>query len=196
MSDAKGQQNEPSMEEILASIRRIIAEDGDAPAADAAAPAPTPAPSAPAMQAAPAPASPQHAPDDILELTDVVGADGTVVNLNAAKAAPEPPRQAPPPPEPRQYVEFEPAAAPQDERIVSPHTAAAAVGAFSQIAALRDDARARDIGLGAGHLTLETIVREELRQILRAWLDANLPNMVERLVQQEISRLVSDVQRR
>jgi cell pole-organizing protein PopZ len=32
MSDAKGQTNEPSMEEILASIRRIIAEDGDAPA--------------------------------------------------------------------------------------------------------------------------------------------------------------------
>jgi cell pole-organizing protein PopZ len=193
MSDAKGQQNEPSMEEILASIRRIIAEDGDAPAPAAATPAAAGA--APASAPAASATSASHAPDDILELTDVVGADGTVVNLNAAKAAPEPPRQAPPPPEPRQYVEFEPAA-PQDERIVSPHTAAAAVGAFSQLSALRDDARTRDIGLGAGHLTLETIVREELRPILRAWLDANLPNMVERLVQQEISRLVSDVQRR
>ncbi|MDB5408143.1 MAG: hypothetical protein JWL84_3055 [Rhodospirillales bacterium] len=192
MSDAKGQQNEPSMEEILASIRRIIAEDGDTPAAGAEPAAPVAPP--PAAAAAPPPPPPQqHEPDDILELTDVVEPDGTVVSLNAAKAA-EPPRRAPPPEPPRQEPQFEEAA--PDERIVSAHTAAAAVGAFSQLSALRDDARARDIGLGAGHLTLEAIVREELRPILRNWLDANLPNMVERLVQQEIARLVSDVQRR
>lgn len=187
MSDAKGQTNEPSMEEILASIRRIIAEDGDAPA-DAAAPGGAPPASAPHAPTT----SASHAQDDILELTDVVEPDGTVVNLNAAKAPEPQPRQAPP--ESRQFVEFEDDA-PQ-ERIVSAHTAAAAVGAFSQIAAMRDESRARDIGLGAGHLTLEAIVREELRPILRDWLDAHLPNMVERLVQLEIARLVSDVQRR
>src|SRR6185437_15303526 len=42
MSDAKDQ-HEPSMEEILASIRRIISEDGDPAAATAQAPAPQPA---------------------------------------------------------------------------------------------------------------------------------------------------------
>jgi cell pole-organizing protein PopZ len=193
MSDAKGQQNEPSMEEILASIRRIIAEDGDAPGTAAATPAAAGA--APASAPAASATSASHAPDDILELTDVVEPDGTVVNLNAP-LPPEPqPRPAEPPaPTARQFVELEEEA--PAERIVSARTAAAAVGAFSQIAALRDEPRARDIGLGAGHLTLEAIVREELRPILRDWLDAHLPNMVERLVQQEIARLVSDVQRR
>jgi uncharacterized protein len=190
MSDAKGQQNEPSMEEILASIRRIIAEDGDASAAPGAEAAPAGA--APPADTPAAPPRLSSASDDILELTDVVGTDGTVVNLDA-KAA-EPPHPVSQPEPPRQFVE------PEDEipqeRIVSAHTAAAAVGALSQIAALRDEARSRDLGLGAGHLTIEAIVREELRPILREWLDAHLPNMVERLVQQEIGRLVSDVQRR
>ena len=88
MSDAKGQQHEPSMEEILASIRRIIAEDGDAAApaaaaaADGAAPAPAPAaaPAAPPAAAA-APAAPaKPAPlEDILELTEVVEPDGPAI---------------------------------------------------------------------------------------------------------------------
>jgi uncharacterized protein len=39
-------------------------------------------------------------------------------------------------------------------------------------------------------------VREELRPILKDWLDQYLPDMVERLVQEEITRLVRDVQRR
>jgi cell pole-organizing protein PopZ len=40
------------------------------------------------------------------------------------------------------------------------------------------------------------LVREELRPILKSWLDQYLPDMVERLVQEEITRLVRDVQRR
>ena len=203
MSDAKGQQHEPSMEEILASIRRIIAEDGDAaaPAAaaasDGAAPAPAPAaapapPPAPAPAAAAAPARPAPV-DDILELTEVVEPDGPAI-----EAAP------PPEPLPQRVPEFTPAivpneraaaAAPAGERIVSPATAAASVAAFSQIASL-SAARDRDLPLGAGHLTLETLVREELRPILKAWLDQHLPDTVERLVQEEIAQLVRDVQRR
>jgi cell pole-organizing protein PopZ len=188
MSDAKGQQHEPSMEEILASIRRIIAEDGDttAPAAESAA---APAGAAPA---AVAPA------DDILELTDVVEPDGSVVSMNAAPAraepAPPPPPAAPPP-----LREVSSVAEPADgEGIVSPATAAASVAAFSQITSLssRSEPRDRNLGIGAGHLTLESLVREELRPILKDWLDQYLPDMVERLVQEEITRLVRDVQRR
>jgi len=203
MSDAKGQQHEPSMEEILASIRRIIAEDGDAAApavaaADGGAPAPAPAPAAVAAAPAPAPvapappiAAPKPPPiDDILELTEVVEPDEPAI-----EAAPPPPPEPPP-----RVPEFTPAivanerpapAAP--ERIVSPATAAASVAAFSQIASL---SAARDLPLGAGHLTLETLVREELRPILKAWLDQHLPDTVERLVQEEIAQLVRDVQRR
>src|SRR5471032_1783155 len=114
MSDAKGQQHEPSMEEILASIRRIIAEDGDttAPAAEAAE-------AAAVVAAVPAPAN--AAPfDDILELTDVVEPDGSVVSLNAAPAKAAP---APPPPPVREVAP----AAPAGEGIVSAATAAASV---------------------------------------------------------------------
>jgi len=192
------------MEEILASIRRIIAEDGDAaaPAAAAAdgvapapaavaAPPPAPAP-APAPVAAAAPIAPPKPPpiDDILELTEVVEPDEPAIEA-APPLPPEPPPRVP---------EFTPAivanerpapAAP--ERIVSPATAAASVAAFSQIASL---SAARDLPLGAGHLTLETLVREELRPILKAWLDQHLPDTVERLVQEEIAQLVRDVQRR
>jgi uncharacterized protein len=181
MSDAKGQQHEPSMEEILASIRRIIAEDGET----------TAEPAAGAPEAAPAAAEPH---EDILELTDVVEPDGSVVSLTtAAKAEPGPP---PPPPPLR---EVEPDAEPaDDEGIVSAATAAASVAAFSQIASLssRAEPRARNLGIGAGDLTLEALVREELRPILKDWLDQYLPDMVERLVQEEITRLVRDVQRR
>jgi cell pole-organizing protein PopZ len=184
MSDAKGQQHEPSMEEILASIRRIIAEDGDttAPAAESAA---APADAAPAV-AVPA--------EDILELTDVVEPDGSVVSMSAAPAKAEPAPPAPPP-----LREAAPFAEPADgEGIVSPATAAASVAAFSQITSLssRSEPRDRNLGIGAGHLTLESLVREELRPILKDWLDQYLPDMVERLVQEEITRLVRDVQRR
>ncbi|SRR6266404_1764715 len=206
MSDAKGQQHEPSMEEILASIRRIIAEDGDAAApavamADGAAPAPAAvaapaAAPAPAPVAAAAPVAPPKPPpiDDILELTEVVEPDEPAIE--AAPPPPEPPPQRVPEFTPAIVANERPApAAPAGERIVSPATAAASVAAFSQIASL-SAARDRDLPLGAGHLTLETLVREELRPILKAWLDQHLPDTVERLVQEEIAQLVRDVQRR
>ncbi len=206
MSDAKGQQHEPSMEEILASIRRIIAEDGDAAApavamADGAAPAPAAvaapaAAPAPAPVAAAAPVAPPKPPpiDDILELTEVVEPDEPAIE--AAPPPPEPPPQRVPEFTPAIVANERPApAAPAGERIVSPATAAASVAAFSQIASL-SAARDRDLPLGAGHLTLETLVREELRPILKAWLDHHLPDTVERLVQEEIAQLVRDVQRR
>jgi uncharacterized protein len=203
MSEAKGQQHEPSMEEILASIRRIIAEDGDTTAAPESAPA-----AAESKPADPRPAEP--AADEILELTEVIEADGSVVSLGSPVAEPvverpapapviqlpQPPPRAPEPVAPPRPAEDEPF---ESDPIVSAATAAASVAALSQITALsgRTEPRSeRDIPLGAGHLTLEMLVREELRPILKDWLDRNLPDMVERLVQVEIARLVSDVQRR
>src|SRR5262245_11705430 len=70
-------QHEPTMEEILASIRKIISEDapeGGAPTEPAAAPAPAPVAAAPAP--APVPLAPAPVPepvhDDVLELTQEV----------------------------------------------------------------------------------------------------------------------------
>ena len=50
--------------------------------------------------------------------------------------------------------------------------------------------------LGNADRTLEDIVRELLRPMLKDWLDDHLPPMVERLVQDEIARLVSEAQGR
>ena len=50
--------------------------------------------------------------------------------------------------------------------------------------------------MGEGQRTIEDMVREMLRPLLKEWLDSNLPHLVERVVQEEVSRLVRDVQKR
>ena len=47
----------------------------------------------------------------------------------------------------------------------------------------------RDIAIGDGSVTLETLVRQITRELVKEWLDANLPEMTERMVQREIERL-------
>ena len=166
MAETKAQ-TEPSMEEILASIRRIIAEDGDEKAAPVA--------------AAPAPA----AEEEVLELTEVVD----------EPPAPEPVpvvKPAPPPPPLQVAASAAPAAAAGDDRLVSAPTAVASVAALSQLAAM--SAKRDGLGLGNGQLTIEELVRDLLKPMLRDWLDANLPAMVERLVHEEIERMVREAQ--
>jgi len=95
MSSKPEAQNEPTMEEILASIRRIISEDEapeGKPAVAAAAPEPQPASKPgpePAAAEAPATAAPAAQPDgrgadNILDLTRMVAEDGSIVDLEAA----------------------------------------------------------------------------------------------------------------
>ena len=141
MSDAKDQ-HEPSMEEILASIRRIISEDetpepGEAPpaaaAAPAAAPAPSPAarasaapsPAAPAPAAAPAP-SPRPAliadaedDDDILVLTEEVKGDQVAPAPEEMPLALEFDEEEPPP-EPESPLSLEPEISSEPEREADP----------------------------------------------------------------------------
>jgi cell pole-organizing protein PopZ len=197
---------EPSMEEILASIRRIISDDEpgkaapapvEAPAAEAK-PAPSPAPSAKLSQtdvdatlAKPAPPAEPAPADDILDLTE------------AMAAAPEP--AAPPPAAPNfrtidgqsdvVFSESEPETPRPDmvaearqhfaerfnERsLMSAATSSAVDSAFNTLAhtVLVQNAR-----------TLEDLVKEMLRPMLRSWLDDNLPPLVERLVRAEIDRV-------
>jgi cell pole-organizing protein PopZ len=96
MSDPNAEQ-EPSMEEILASIRRIISEDGDEEeSAEAAAPEEAPEPESVADEAAPEP-EPEPDPEpaeEVLELTDEVQDDGTVVNLKTGEEVDEEPSAA------------------------------------------------------------------------------------------------------
>lgn len=55
----------------------------------------------------------------------------------------------------------------------------------------RRDMRVTD----TGPLTLEHMVKEMLRPILREWLDRNLPYMIERLVKREIDLMITRAER-
>jgi len=233
------------MEEILASIRRIIADDEAKPAAAekaAAAPAPEkpaaappakpvmkdiPPSAMPAAQAAPKPApapAPPPAPepaasnsqDDIDAMLASLDAatpeadirppqpDGDVFELTDEMALPDP---APPPAasfhkvEPRDDIEFTESAAAKalhrqpayepppfetaadaqpQQQILSRSTVSAVESAFNSLAntVLSNNAR-----------TLEDLVKEMLRPMLKSWLDDNLPGLVERIVKAEIERV-------
>jgi hypothetical protein len=169
---------EPTMEEILASIRRIISED-DAPAEADAEPAHAPEPEpepVQAFEAAPEPA------EDVLELTERVTAaePETVGDIEAyTKAEPEvePEPEPPPPPPPPKLTPV----AREDERLVSEPSASAAAAAFGHLS----DA----IAMPAHGRTLEDLVRELLRPLLKTWLDENLPRIVEAKVAEEVERI-------
>jgi uncharacterized protein len=202
------------MEEILASIRRIIADDDSAKSppstAEPSAP-PPPSPQPPAVNAqasallrpvppttppsglvlrqdeSAAPAVADQAAADVLELTEAMAAAAPADGFrttdghselefedrsaeHAAAAAVPPARDAV-----RPSVHHEPA-----RSLISPTTSAAVDSAFNTLAhtVLVQNAR-----------TLEDLVREMLRPMLKSWLDDNLPSLVERLVRAEIERV-------
>jgi len=169
------------MEEILASIRRIIAEDEKHGAE---------------------PLAPARRDSDVLDLTEAVGEDGSVRHIapDAGPPAAIPPlpdgRIEPEPPRPERPNEAKP------ERPVSGAAADAGIGAGIGIgsgeigAAPGELRRDGDLRLGAGERTLEDIVRDLLRPMLQTWLDANLPALVERLVRTELARIADEAGRR
>ena len=196
--------NEPSMEEILSSIRRIINED-DAPA-EAAAPAPEPAPAP-----APEPASvDQSGIDDIfgdagddddgadvLELTDridepsggtdpAIGDDDLMIvdrEDDFDEVIAEAPEPAPAPaPAVEPDFDFDEVEADVEDAIMSAPAASAAMGSFHTLA---DTIRISD----EEGRTLEGVVRALLRPMLKDWLDTNLPAIVDEKVQAEIDRV-------
>ena len=182
MSDAAAAP-EPTMEEILASIRRIISED-DAPAAEAEA---APAEVEPEVEPEPEPepvvalAKPEPEPEpveDVLELTQKVETHAEVVgDLDVySKAEPEPEPVPQPSPE---LVAV--AASHDDEELVGETTAFAAASAFGNLTA--------SIPMPAPGRTLEDLTRELLRPLLKAWLDENLPRIVESKVAEEVERI-------
>ena len=74
--------------------------------------------------------------------------------------------------------------------LVAPETAAAAAFSVEGLVRTLTDRTTRVRSDGP---TVEDIVREEMRPLLKSWLDANLPPLVERLVRVEIERVVGRV---
>jgi hypothetical protein len=150
------------MEEILASIRRIISEDEEEPA-------PAPRPAARAEPARPAPASespprpaavirpPQPAP--IAPEPKFATEDVEMIRKNAAETIRE-----------------------DDDGIVAETTAVAASKAFQSLS------QTVQVSDGRGR-TLEDIVTDMLRPMIKDWLDTNLATIVEEKVEEEVQRV-------
>jgi cell pole-organizing protein PopZ len=149
-----------SMDDILASIRRIL-NDGDA---------------TPDIQGGQTMAK----PDPVLQLDPA---------MMVAAPEPVPPQasMAPPAAEP-ETVGPAPVPSGAPSGIVAPEAAAAAAQSVGSL--VRTLTAERAMQVHSGGPTIEDIVRAEIRPILKHWLDTNLPPMVERLVRAEIERVV------
>jgi cell pole-organizing protein PopZ len=143
------------MEDILASIRRILSEDE------------VPAPGV----------TPPAAPDDR------AAANSGVLVLDPGMMVPDQPEDGIAAPASR------PADAPAPQSLVAPEAAAAAASSVGSL--VRTIAAERTTHVHTGGPTIEDIVRQELRPLLKEWLNTNLPPMVERLVRAEIERVVA-----
>jgi len=208
-AELPGKVQEPSMEEILASIRKIISDD-DKPAKPAAAPPPAKAAPAPADEPQgqddidalfasfdePSPSAepePVADPPEVLELTEDMAAPFDAGDIDFIDPAPEPePQPEPlPPPPPVRPLAFErpvappppPPSVPQprlEDRLISSATDSAISAAFGSLTHTILSQNAR---------TLDDLVQDMLRPMLKGWLDDNLPSLVERLVRGEIERV-------
>jgi cell pole-organizing protein PopZ len=200
---------EPSMEEILSSIKRIIAEEGEGTQTRGRRPRAAPQP------IEPEPAEVLELSDPILESYDEPEPEPAPAPRAAAQPRPEarpapraaepraPESRAPEPraaeprapepraPEPRAEAQPTRAAPVQpamsEEPILSHRAAAASLGSLETLSKLLVKPEPESDG------TLEGLVREMLRPMLRDWLDQNLPDMVETLVAREITKITSQM---
>lgn len=225
---------EPTMDEILSSIRQIIADDDEAAAQKMPAAKPGPKPVSAAPEPAPAPVEIDPFSDDEDDVTPPLALSPEQIVEEAPQAGPEPEPEAAqeeqpsaealtaaaelvvpddvafeqdkddePQPAPRVEATSEPAAKPASfaqaapmpdpdlssdlaEQLLEPATTAAVRSAFSK---LNTPKLTPDMPLGASGLTIEAMIREMLRPMLKDWLEENLPVMVERIVAQEIERV-------
>lgn len=175
--------HEPTMEEILASIRRIISED-DAPE-DAAAQAvaePEADEEDDAFAAAAEPEAEAEAEevsadseDDVLELTETYEAPESVsigdIEAYAPSAAPEP----------------APAAPSSGGGLVSERTESIAASTFGTLTS--------NLLVPHSDRTLEDVAKDLLRPMLQAWLDQHLPGIVEEQVRLEVERIARQSRR-
>jgi|SRR5438093_2079985 uncharacterized protein len=194
MGETRGD-NEPSMEEILASIRRIISEDSD----------PKRSSGTGGREA------------EVLDLTEMLTADGSVVSLASRRPGiptPGEPQSTPDPGQPdlvKQDLrrgggssavvhlsekEHDPVMSEAEARasMISDTTLEASTTSLGRLArAVRREAALRAFS-GEEDRRIEDLVRESLTPMLKDWVDRHLPEMVDRIVREEIDKMVRRLQ--
>lgn len=199
MSDAKTEQ-EPSIEEILESIRQIISDDGDATTSAKAStegaqpPEPVAASDLDLSQSAPE-AAEEDDDDDILDLTQkVVPSSTTVIDMqDSPMDAPqqEHENEDQEPPVVASASSGEEAAPGRDDAVgslLSPDATDLSAHALAKLLS-GNIAVERELPGRVGNVTLEDMTRELLRPLLKAWLDENLPALIEKQVAREIEKI-------
>lgn len=170
-SKPPGEGSDGDMDDILASIRRILhSDDAEATAALDPVSAPPPAAAGPG------------ASDHVIDLHRSMRVD---------PESPYPPADEPARHEPAPAHRDEPGA---DESLLG---AGPASESAASLASLREALAAQHAPAAdaptpvyrGGGLTIEDVVRDEVRELLRTWLDEHLPPMVERMVRAEIARI-------
>jgi cell pole-organizing protein PopZ len=130
----------------------------------------------------------------------------TVVEMTELE--PEPGSQPEPEPEPEREIVLEdmelPPTEPESDNVlvltpqmraplVSATAATASADVLNQLAKAILDRR--DLAIGNRDVTLEGMVREMMRPLLKEWLDRNLPYLIERLVKKEIDQMINRAER-
>ena len=185
MTSATAKSSEPTIDDILASIRRIIADEqqaDDVPAAAAPRVVVSPQDDGDILDLAQPVLRPSHVQPPVPAPAAVAMAPADAV-VGAIQPKLEPVRAAKPAPDTK-------AAAPADgvklEKLIAGEAEEALAAAFGRISALKVSAETK---------TLEGLVADLLRPMLKEWLDANLPAIAERLVKQEIDRIAAQAGR-
>ena len=199
----KASQQEPSMEDILASIRRILAEDTGGTVEKEVVARDVDVQEVPPVEP-PAPRQPEPVAEEPAE-------PETRFEIEEPYAEPaeamfqeeEVPSQEPIEDEEdlveeedqdEEVFELTPNMKAQPDRALISHNAVdSATDVWARWArAIRDR---RDIAVGSRDGTLESMVRTMLRPLLKEWLDRNLPYLIERLVKKEIDLMVNRAER-
>jgi uncharacterized protein len=207
-------QHEPTMEEILASIRKIISEDNPEPAPAAPPPPAAAAPEPPPPPPPPAPEPVKQPEMEVLELTQEV-----------AEQEPEPAPEPPPVEEKTEEIIFEPIREPvqaaADNDIFSdqtrramedtfdsiPDEAEPAMPRFERAASAADGASVESVFERAVRESFEPVLEkyladnsqqviERMKPLIREWMDENFPTLLENAVRGEVERIVKARTRR
>lgn len=200
MSQAPAQREEPSMEDILSSIRKIIQSNDDG-AEDVAAPAevvsepvaevtaPEPVASAPQVQAEPvqqqAPVAREETPvSEQGDLTSAPERAREVVSEPVAVASEE---ETPAPAQSQEQAPASTSAPASTNEQASANSALISAGSEAKVAA--SFAQLNDAITASSSQSLEEMANDMLKPMLQEWLDNNLPGLVEKLVREEIERV-------
>ncbi|MEP3197714.1 MAG: DUF2497 domain-containing protein [Lentilitoribacter sp.] len=200
MSQAPAQREEPSMEDILSSIRKIIqsnddsGEDASAPAEVVSEPVVEETVAQEPVEATPREPAPEVKVEPVQQQTPAESEQSAVSDLGELTSAPERAREVVSPPETPvaqsevvEAVASEEAASAQTLGSATSGSALISAGPKAKVAA--SFAQLNEAITASSSQSLEEMANDLLKPMLQEWLDNNLPGLVEKLVREEIERV-------